>query len=67
METIKRPAGQTIILHGVGWQTYESLLADQKDRSTPRFAYDRGELEILSPSPEHEKLNRRIAQLALAV
>lgn len=67
METIKRPAGQTVILHGVSWQTYESLLADHTDRSAPRFAYDRGELEISSPSPEHEKLNRRIAQLALAV
>ena len=67
METIERPAGQTVILHGVSWQTYESLLADHKDRNAPRFAYDRGELEILSPSPEHEKLNRRIAQLALAV
>lgn len=63
MDTIKRPAGQTVILRGVGWETYESLLADHKDRSAPRFAYDCGELEIVSPSPEHEKLNRGLALL----
>ena len=67
MKTVERPAGQTVVLRGVSWGTYESLLADHMDRSAPRFAYDRGELEIMSPSPEHEKLNRRIAQLALAV
>ena len=67
METIKRPAGQTVILHGVSWETYASLLADHKDRSAPRFAYDRGELEILSPSPEHEKLNRGLALLVEVV
>ena len=67
METIKRSAGQAVVLHGVSWGTYEALLADHTDRSAPRFAYDQGELEILSPSPEHEKLNRRIAQLVLAV
>ena len=67
METIKRPAGQTVILHGVSWETYASLLADHRDRSAPRFAYDRGELEILSPSPEHEKLNRGLALLVEVV
>ena len=67
METIKRSAGQAVILHGVSWGTYESLLADHRDRSSPRFAYDRGELEILSPSPEHEKLNRGLALLVEAV
>lgn len=67
METVKRPAGQTVILHGVSWETYESLLADHRDRSAPRFAYDGGELEILSPSPEHEKLNRGLALLVEVV
>jgi Uma2 family endonuclease len=67
METVKSPAEQRVVLHNVGWETYERLLADHEGSSAPRFTYDRGELEIMSPSPEHEKLNRRIAQLVLAL
>lgn len=67
METVKSPAEQRVVLHNIGWNTYERLLADHGDNSAPRFTYDRGELEIMSPSPEHEKFNRRIAQLVLAV
>jgi len=67
METVKSPGEQRIVLHNIGWNTYERLLADHENNSAPRFTYDRGELEIMSPSPEHEKFNRRIAQLVLAV
>ncbi|MGH3147445.1 MAG: Uma2 family endonuclease [Rubrobacter sp.] len=66
MET-KARGDQRIILHNVSWETYERLLAEQEDNSAPRFAYDRGELEIMSPNPEHERTNRRISQLVLAV
>lgn len=54
---------QRVILHGVAWDTYERLLADHVNSSAPRFTYDRGELEILSPSPEHERDNRKLALL----
>jgi Uma2 family endonuclease len=67
METVKSPAEQRVVLHNIAWETYARLLADNENNSAPRFAYDRGELEIMSPSPEHEKFNRRIAQLVLAV
>ena len=67
MKTVKRPAEQRVVLNNIGWNTYEHLLADHGDNSAPRLTYDRGELEIMSPSPEHEKFNRRIAQLVLAV
>jgi Uma2 family endonuclease len=67
METVKSPAEQRVVLHNIGWDTYERLLADHENNSAPRLTYDRGELEIMSPSPEHEKFNRRIAQLVLAV
>ena len=39
---------QRIILGGVSWATYESLLADFVDRSTPHFTYDQGVLEIMA-------------------
>lgn len=67
METMKSLAEQRVLLHNIGWDTYECLLAAQQDSSAPRFTYNRGELEIMSPSPEHEKLNRRIAQLVMTL
>jgi Uma2 family endonuclease len=67
METVNSPAEQRVVLHNVRWETYERLLAEHADSSAPRFTYDRGELEIMSPSPEHERVNRRLAQLVLAL
>ena len=60
MESVKTPAEQRVVLHNIGWNTYERLLADHENNSAPRFTYDRGELEIMSPNPEHERINRTI-------
>jgi Uma2 family endonuclease len=57
------PIEQRIVLHNVAWDTYERLLADHENSSAPRFTYDHGELEILSPSTEHEEDNRTLAAL----
>ncbi len=54
METIKSPAEQKITLHNASWETYERLIRERGESRVPRFAYDRGELEIISPSAEHE-------------
>ncbi len=66
-KVLELPAEQRIVLRGVSWETYEWLLADHEQRGVPHFTYDRGTLEIMSPLPVHEMLNRRIAQLVLAV
>lgn len=63
MATALSPANQTVVLENVSWQTYDKLLDDLVDRSAPRMTYDRGVLEITSPTPEHERLNRTLAQL----
>ena len=63
MATVLSPPEQKIILQHVSWETYARLLADHKDRSSPRFTYDHGMLEIMSPSTEHERLNRRLATI----
>lgn len=57
METVKSPAEQRVILSNVSWKTYERLLEERRENRTPRFAYDRGMLEIMSPSPEHESIS----------
>lgn len=52
-----------MLLSGISWRTYELLLADHIDRG-PRFAYDRGLLEITTTSNEHE---REVLAMALIV
>ena len=66
MET-KTCGDQRIVLHNVSWETYERLMQERSESRVPRFAYDRGVLEIMSPSAEHVRANRRMAQLVLAV
>ncbi len=61
MATVLTASEQKVILHNVRWETYESLLADHVASSAPRFTYDRGELEIMSPSSQHEEYNRTIS------
>jgi Uma2 family endonuclease len=56
METIESPAEHKIILHNTSWETYERLMKERGESRVPRFAYDRGELEIMSPSAEHESI-----------
>jgi Uma2 family endonuclease len=55
---------QRMALGHVSWETYERLLADYADSSSPRFTYDRGTLEIMSPSIEHEELKEIAAAVA---
>jgi Uma2 family endonuclease len=52
-QTPERPTPECIHLSGISWQTYESLLQELGDRRL-RLTYYRGDLEIMSPSPEHE-------------
>jgi Uma2 family endonuclease len=63
MATAQTVTEQRIILEDVRWETYERLLEDLFDRSAPRLTYSEGTLEIMGPTPEHEKLNRTIALL----
>ncbi|MEG4573450.1 Uma2 family endonuclease [Microcoleus sp. N3A4] len=51
-QTLARPE-QSVQLSGISWQTYETLLAEIGDRQI-RLTYNRGNLEIMVPSPEHE-------------
>jgi Uma2 family endonuclease len=67
MLTVSSPAEERTILHHVSWKTYECLLEDFADSSAPRFTFDRGTLEIMSPREEHERSNRTIALLVEVV
>jgi Uma2 family endonuclease len=47
------PPTELIHLTGISWRTYETLLQELSDRRL-RLTYNRGTLEIMAPSPEHE-------------
>jgi Uma2 family endonuclease len=55
-------AESRVVLSGISWATYEAILADNQNHGT-RFAYDRGYLEMMSPSREHERLKRYLGRM----
>ncbi len=67
MATAQVVQEQRIVLCHVSWETYERLLADHENSSVPRFTYDRGALEIMSPLPRHERYKRAIESMMDAV
>lgn len=52
-----------MLLQGVSWQTYESLLEDFSSQSCPHLTYDEGTLEIMSPTSEHERIKHVIEMI----
>ncbi|HEY9620108.1 MAG TPA: Uma2 family endonuclease [Crinalium sp.] len=54
---------QRVILPGVTWQQYDSLLATLGDYPGLRLIYLEGTLEIFMPSLEHEMIKTIIARL----
>ena len=63
MLTVASPPEQRVVLSNVSWETYERLLEEHLDSSSPRFTYDQGVLEIMSPSAEHEWYNQLVSDL----
>lgn len=58
---------EKMVLWDISWEAYERLLTDHLDKSVPRFAYDRGVLEIFRPSLVDEVVNRLIASVVAFV
>jgi len=56
-------ADQIIVFHDVTWEDYERLLEIRGDKSAPRINYLEGELEIMSPSKDHEQIKSFIGHL----
>jgi Uma2 family endonuclease len=53
---------QRVVLSGVTWQQYETLLATLGDDPGLRLIYLEGTLEIFMPSSEHELLKKVLAR-----
>ncbi|HEV2722636.1 MAG TPA: Uma2 family endonuclease [Thermoanaerobaculia bacterium] len=52
-----------VVLHNVSWEDYERLLEIRGDHSAPRISYLEGEVEIMSPSRNHEQIKSAIGRL----
>ena len=48
------------VLTNVTWATYESMLKELENSSSPHLTYDRGVLEIMSPTAKHDDVARVI-------
>jgi Uma2 family endonuclease len=49
------PTETRVLLEGVSWETFETLLEEIGDNRAARLAYDNGVLEIMSPYARHEE------------
>lgn len=67
MTTLAIATESRVILDGVSWYTYESLLEDLGEHHKVRLAYDQGMLEIMAPYFGHEWLNRLLADMITAL
>ncbi len=56
--TLITSSTEIIHLSGISWQTYETLQLELSNRRF-RLTYNRGTLEIVAPSPEHE-FNKKV-------
>jgi Uma2 family endonuclease len=54
---------QRVVMHGLDWWQFETMLAIRGDRAGVRFAFLEGALEIMSPSLTHEFIKKAIARL----
>ncbi len=58
--TLRHPE-QRIQLSDISWQTYQTLLRELSARRL-RLTYNRGILEIMAPSPEHELYKKLVGR-----
>jgi Uma2 family endonuclease len=67
MATVQHPLEQRLLLYGVSWQEYGRTLRALAERPSLRLTYDRGVLEFMTLSLEHESLVRFFNLLILAL
>jgi Uma2 family endonuclease len=67
MATVDRAPQQRLVLYGVSWEEYSRMLRAFAERPSLRLTYDRGALELMTLSLEHESLVRFFSLLILAL
>jgi Uma2 family endonuclease len=59
------PNEQRIVLPKVSWQQFETILAEGGVERETRLAYNRGQLEMMTPQDDHHRCNRLIESVVL--
>jgi Uma2 family endonuclease len=67
LERLAVPPGQKLLLSGISWQEFETILEDLGESRGSRIVYDRGTLEIMTPLPEHEMNKVLVSNLVEAL
>lgn len=62
-QLLDKPTEQRFIQTGVSWRNFKAIQQGFADSPGVRLFYYRGELEILSTSPEHEIVKGNIGYL----
>jgi Uma2 family endonuclease len=57
------PESQRFVLHNVSWESYVAIGDALPDRPGLRMTYDRGSLEFMTTSSEHEIYKKRLGRL----
>lgn len=63
VEVVASSVNKKLVLQGVDWKFYETLLKEFEDSNALHFAYNDGVLEIEMPTTEHEIPNRILQDL----
>ncbi|MEI3649642.1 Uma2 family endonuclease [Anabaena sp. AL09] len=58
---ITKHRADRVMLYNISWQQFENLLQDLGEHRAARVAYDDGNLEIMTPLPEHEYYKKVIS------
>jgi len=63
LATVDADHDQRVVLHGVTWEQYEMIQAIRGEGNVPRLAYLKGELELMSPGRNHERIASMLGRL----
>lgn len=66
MSRVKVPRHQRLVLVGESWESYTRLGEAFRDRPSFRLTYDRGVVELVTVTHEHENLAMLLARLVLS-
>ena len=61
------PPGAVLRVDDLPWEEYERLLADLGPGYAVRIFYDRGRMEIMAPTPAHERTKNAVHRLVMAI
>jgi Uma2 family endonuclease len=56
-------ADERIVLRGLSWAAFETLLAFRGDRARPRMAYLDGAVELMGTSRGHERVKSKVGRI----